>query len=734
MAEYSYNSLYLTKNGRPWFPVMGEMHYSRYPNAYWRESIYKMMAGGVDILSCYAIWIHHEEEEGQFDFSGDRNLRGFLQTAGECGIKVLLRIGPWAHGEVRNGGFPDWLLQKGIPLRCNDPAYLSLVKRYYEQLALQARGLLDKDGGPVIGVQIENEYGHVGGLQGEEGEQHMRTLKALAIEAGFDVPLYTATGWGGAVTGGMLPVMGGYCDAPWDQRLTEIEPSGNYIFTPERNDHNIGSDYGFGHGITFDLSRFPFLTAELGGGLQVTHHRRPVAKGRDVAAMSLVKMGSGCNLLGYYMYHGGTNPDGKLSSLQESRATGYPNDLPIKSYDFNAPIREFGQLSDSFREIRLLSSFIHDFGEDFCRMEPRLPSDNPLYPSNRTDLRYTVRHNGKSGYLFVNNYQRRHPMAEHRQVSLQVTLDNETVSFPPFDVKDGEFFFFPVRMPLGDRAVLKTALAAPLCRLNQNTWVFYGDRDPQFETEGDLTGITLLSLSREEALTASKVTLDREYLILSDSDVIPMADGLHFYGSSPCLRFRTWPMLTHTPDGFTAEEKDGFGIYTRTMENALHGISDDVIITELASGEDITEAIADSRAGGIRRSDTDASAPAEGNIPDGYNRDGTVYRLTIPGCEQAQNTKQVIDAFLLLSFAGDRLEVYQNGTLISDSFYTGQQAAVGLKRFGFPTELIIKLFAYHDGDPVYLETRPKTAEGKACALTNAALVPQWELTIPFVNM
>lgn len=65
------------------------------------------------------------------------------------------------------------------------------------------------------------------------------------------------------MTGGLIPVMGGYCEAPWDQRLTEIEPSGNYIFTHERNNHNIGSDYGFGEGITFDISKFPYLTVNL---------------------------------------------------------------------------------------------------------------------------------------------------------------------------------------------------------------------------------------------------------------------------------------------------------------------------------------------------------------------------------------------------------------------------------------------------------------------------------------
>ena len=86
---------YLTRNGRPWFPVMGEFHYSRYPDRYWEESLYKMKACGVDVVSTYVIWIHHEEEEGRYDFTGCRNLRKFLAAADKCGVLIFLRIGPW---------------------------------------------------------------------------------------------------------------------------------------------------------------------------------------------------------------------------------------------------------------------------------------------------------------------------------------------------------------------------------------------------------------------------------------------------------------------------------------------------------------------------------------------------------------------------------------------------------------------------------------------------------------
>ena len=136
------------------------------------------------------------------------------------------------------------------------------------------------------------------------------------------------------------------------------------MFSHTRNDALIACDHHVENANSYNEEDFPFLTAELGGGLQVTMHRRPVAKGCDVGAMSTVKMGSGAGLLGYYMYHGGSNPKGKLSTLQESRATGYLNDLPEINYDFNAPIRQYGTISDSYREIKLLALFLC-VGESF---------------------------------------------------------------------------------------------------------------------------------------------------------------------------------------------------------------------------------------------------------------------------------------------------------------------------------------------------------------------------------
>lgn len=668
MDTYGFTPEWLTKNGQPWFPVMGEIHYSRYPERYWKESLYKMKAGGVDVVSSYVIWIHHEEIEGEYDFSGDRDLRAFVAACADCGLSLMLRIGPWCHGEVRNGGFPDWLLSKPFPARSNDERYFATVEKFYRKIYSQVSGYLLKDTlpsgsqGPIIGVQIDNEFGHCGGLSGEEGEAHMRRLANMARAIGFDVPLYTATGWGGAVTGGMLPVMGGYCEAPWDQRLTDIEPSGNYIFTHERNDHNIGSDFRFGTGITFDISKFPYLTAELGGGLQVTRHRRPVATSRDIGAMSLVKLGSGVNLLGYYMYHGGTNPDGKLSTLQETKASGSINDLPERSYDFRAPVREYGQLSDTYRELKLLTLFLQDFGSDLCRMPADIPSDNPLFPANSTDLRYSFRHDGKSGYLFMNNYQRRQAQSAHRNVTLKVpesvalSPDGKRIEFPSMDVADGDYFFLPFNMKVGS-ATLETALVTPLCVVPgaRPTYVFFAafsfaerllagghiDKLYRFRNGKKPTDANIVTLTRKDALDAWK-------------------NGTDFFVDAADILF-----------------EDGTA-YRLTL--------DDGPVVAVAP----------------------ASMPGE-------------YSLLVPEWSGE-------DCFLRIDYAGDAARLYEDGKLVADNFFIAPDCVweIGLKRFGVGKSHAYRLEidALKAGAPMYLEKWPEMENGLACKLLNVSTLTQ----------
>lgn len=728
-SQLGFDNVSLLVDGKRWFPVMGEMHFSRYPKHLWEQELCKMKAGGVDIVSLYVIWIHHEEVHGEFDFTGDRCLRDFLETVKKCGLYSILRIGPWAHGEARNGGFPDWLLEdaraNNYEERTDAPRYLEHVKKFYEKTYEQAEGFFIKDGGPIIGIQIENEYGHCGGKGGEEGEQHMRTLKAMAQEIGFITPIYTATGWGGAVTGGMLPVMGGYCDAPWDPRTTEIEPSGNYIFTRERNDHNIGSDHGLGAGITFDMDKFPFLTAELGGGLQVTHHRRPIASGTDTAAMSMVKLGSGANLLGYYMYHGGTNPKGKLTTLQESTATGYPNDLPEYSYDFNAPLREYGQMEDTYRYVRLLSSFVHDFGEDLCDMPYVEQPGNPLKPDNFTDLRTAVRYKMitdsegnklPSGYLFVNNYQRRREMATHKDVELTAFAgDGKTVlaSFEKRDVLNGDFFFYPFNMPVGESAFL-TIDATPICVIrdiddaHHVAYVFYTDTDREYtaSVRGDLAGNKIIVISKDEAVHSSKIRIDgKEHLIISDAEAVTASDGsveLYYEVSSKGkLFFRTYPGLAIAKDTYECKKSaDLAGTFGTSDAFALYESKE--------SFENKVEAC------------FAETASLDENC-------GKSYEISVSGIENLAN-----EVYMHLDYVGDTGKLYQDGEIIADSFYTGQLWEVGLKRFlrnNLDFKAKLEIMPLKEDDKLYLEEWPMLENGVGCRLRGINTVTEYRMKI-----
>lgn len=674
-TTFTYNEKYLMKNEQAWFPIMGEFHYSRFNKNEWKESLYKMKANGIDVVSTYSFWIHHEEVRGEYEFEGNLDLREFVEAIKEVGLYLFLRIGPWCHGEVRNGGFPDWLLQLPFEARTNDPLYFEEVDKFYRQIYSQVEGLFHDQGGPIIGIQIENEYGHCGGLTGEAGEEHMRTLTSMAKDIGFITPYYTATGWGGAVTGGLVPVMGGYCDAPWDQRITAIEPSGNFIFTHERNDHNIGSDYGFGEGITFDIDKFPYLTAELGGGLQVTHHRRPIATGKDISAMSLAKLGSGVNLLGYYMYHGGTNPKGKLTSLQETKETSFLNDYQVFNYDFQGAIRQYGQVSETARELKLWAYFVKDFGQEFCELPAVIPADNPLYPTDHTQLRYSYRRNKTSGYVFVNNYQKGQQMHDHQQVVLEAKCEDESLRFAPIDVKNEDFFFFPFNMDLGS-ARLKTALASPLCKLNNSlaTYVFYTDVEPNYVLDGELKDAEILTISREDALNTWKIKLDDEHICISEALILQENDGVKVIARDS-MTFKCYPKLPQTPDGFVQlDDDEKFSVYSRVM------------VQESKVSFKLKDEVKDVKS----------------------------YTITMDYEEQH-------DTFVRLHYIGDQGKVYVQNEFVADHFYLGETWELSLKALGYPKELTLVVEPLYQDAKVYMEVFPEFTDGKACELLDVKL-------------
>ncbi|MCI7045948.1 MAG: beta-galactosidase, partial [Prevotella sp.] len=137
-------------DGKRVVPVMGEIHYSRLPENEWSEEIEKMKEGGVTMIATYVFWNHIEEQEGIFDWHGQRNLRLFIEKCKQADIPVILRLGPFCHGEVRNGGIPDWMFSKGCKMREENKTFMYYAERLYRQIFTQVQGLQWKDGGPVV--------------------------------------------------------------------------------------------------------------------------------------------------------------------------------------------------------------------------------------------------------------------------------------------------------------------------------------------------------------------------------------------------------------------------------------------------------------------------------------------------------------------------------------------------------------------------------------------------------
>ena len=430
-ATLGLNVSYFLRDGKPWLPVMGEVHFSRLPRAEWDDAIVKMQACGIDLIATYVFWNHHEEIKDQWDWSDRRDLRAFVECCRKHKMPLWLRIGPWCHGEARHGGFPDYI-QKA-PNRRSDPAYLERVKLLYGQIAKQLDGLYFKENGPVVGIQLENEFA----FDKPAGYEHMKTLRTMAIAAGIDVPFYSATKWPASMPGQteFLLGFGGYPEAPWNQSLEPMPPKPVFTYRKIAVDDSIGNDLlkRFAAGNEPETKNImPVFTVELGGGNQVTWHRRPLIQPLDCPVIGLVTLGSGGNCLGYYMFHGGINPPGKLTTLQESRASGYPNDCPLINYDFQAPIGSEGQLNASYPVFQKFHAFVAKYGSDIATLPVAMPDRKPKSAADADTLRCALRGTRDHGYLFISNYQREIYTRDFPAIQFQLDAGNgQKLTVPP---------------------------------------------------------------------------------------------------------------------------------------------------------------------------------------------------------------------------------------------------------------------------------------------------------------
>ncbi|HEY3558981.1 MAG TPA: beta-galactosidase [Kribbella sp.] len=458
------NNHHLTLDGGPLAIVAGEFQGQRYPRSEWREGIRALKAAGCTMVSSYWFWNLVEPTPGTFDFTGANDIAAFARLCAEERMWLQARIGPFNNAEFLLGGLPPWLY--GMPLveRSNDPRYLQLVGRYYAALAAQLDGLLWRDGGPVIVVQLENELSHAPndwrtlfgytatdhrGPEGDEFGKHMSALRRIAAGSGIDVPFFTMTGWGtaGDLPGDeFLPTYGGYMDLHHrpgpNARLTTFGGAQDY---PRRG-------------------RLPIAFSELGTGSPNRAAYRPMSPPEMMVTTALTRLGGTESIfLGYYLFHGGTNPtrgDG-FAWMTKEDAFG------LRSYDFWAPVSEYGDRRTSFYRAAPLNLFVREFGTELAGQQPVAVEDEVVDPDDDR-LRAVVRANADNAFVFLSNYGNNTPLSPRDEVTIDIALAGEQVRFPRaacLAVPSGGWAVLPVRLDLGHGCTLVSSTAQPLARL-----------------------------------------------------------------------------------------------------------------------------------------------------------------------------------------------------------------------------------------------------------------------------
>lgn len=733
----------LVRDGKPWLLISGEFHFSRCPESEWRDELLKIKAGGVSVVATYIFWIHHEEVEGTWDWSGQRSLHKFLETCQAVGIDVLLRIGPWCHGEVLNGGFPNWLQKMGddkvFELRRDNPGYLGYVTKLYAQISQQTKGLLWKDGGPVIAIQLENEF--------SGPTEHLVTLKKIARDAAMDVPLYTCTGWGSggaAPFGEIVPFSGAYVDGFWDRSLRGGGYGNVLRFSGPRGGNAAAMGMVGGDPATTNAAPasptppraggYPSFTCELGAGMMASYHRRVFIYPEDIESLALVKLGSGVNLLGFYMYHGGENPEGKLTYLNETQATNYWNDLPVKNYDFQAPIGQYGQTREHYHFLRLLGLFLKDFGVGLSGMTSRTPTA-------RGSLNWAARSNGESGYLFVSHYQHLSTQPARENIQFQIKLAGGDITVPsaPVTIPYNSRFFWPLNLDLGGVEII-SASAQPIAQVNDRTtrytvfkqtaaipaeFVFDAATATVDSATGKITNENsqihvrnvqpglggAIRLNGKDGKKHVIILLDeatslnlwkgewqeQERLFLTRANLLLDGSALRLRTENPeDFSVGILPAPTSVTDGKSNVPAKDDGLFRRFSQRLASVTPLQAVIAQVQpAGAARTIPIAPSVAS---RKQGMAMQPEDADFAQ-----AAVWRVKLPAGVDASR-----DLRLRVRYTGDVIRAYHGDKLIADDFYHARPFEIGLARYGravYQDGLVLKILPLREDAPIYITDR-----------------------------
>jgi beta-galactosidase len=326
---------------QPFQIISGEMHPARIPSEYWRHRIQMAKAMGCNTISAYIFWNYHEQQEGVFDFeNGNHNIREFMELVQEENMWLVLRPGPYVCAEWELGGIPPYLLSiPDIKLRCMDPRYMAAAERYIERLSEEVKPFLITRGGPLLMVQIENEYGSFG-----NDRNYMLRLREVWISNGIDVPTFTG-------------------DGPTTYMLEAGSLQGSAV----------GLDSGSSTD-DFELAArmnpgVPVFSSETYPGW-LTHWGENWARPDTARLLKEVRfLMDNKKSFNFYVIHGGTN-FGYTAGANSGRK-GYEPD--ITSYDYDAPVNEQGRPTPKYMALRNLIGSYLPKGEKL----PPIPEEVP---------------------------------------------------------------------------------------------------------------------------------------------------------------------------------------------------------------------------------------------------------------------------------------------------------------------------------------------------------------------
>jgi hypothetical protein len=656
-------------------------------------------------------------------------------------------------------------MKKGWKLRSNDTNYLHQVRIFYGEIAKQLDGLFWKDGGPIIGIQFENEYSGPAG--------HLLTLKQQGLEAGFDAPIYTRTGWnqprGQMPFGELVPLYGVYAEGFWDRTLMPM-PAGywkGFQFSKFRADDATyqGLPGAGGTMDTADVDQYPYLTCEIGGGMMNSYHRRILVNPKDVESTTLIKLGSGSTLLGYYMYHGGVNPEGKLTTLMESQDSGYWNDMPVKNYDFQAPLGQYGQVREQYHLLRRLHLFLHEWGSTLARMPATMPDQRPHGKSDFKTLRWSVRSDGNTGFVFVNNYQRLQIMPPKKDVQFTIQLPSGSLTFPQKSatIPSDACLIWPFNLDLGHGVRLAWATAQPLTAIDDGNvrTIFFAETEGvpaqfAFEKSGPavevLTGllkqgdkfnflhdikpgskvaarihladggsIQIVVLAQKTSLAVWKGRLQgSERIFLTSADLVLDGNNLLLTSASPeKLNVGIYPPpASLTCNGSVVARKPD-GVFARFTPGAPPPVKFKAAFEKI-------QAAGPPRKIPLGKIDQPvAMAPLDADF-----EKAAVWRVAVP-----KNIDLGTDPILRFHYVGDVARVMLDGKFINDDFYNGNAFDIGLRRHSpeiLDGDLRIAILPLSNDAPVYMADKAQPHFGSADSvadLQSIEIIPRYQLQL-----